>query len=252
MDDRLVNIWQIYYDNQTEHACWPRFKKYYNPVCSPFMENKVILDIVESEDIEPSAWFGVLSPKFGNKARGAIGRNPTPTTLNDKLIELEQSNISVLGFLRSTQQENNILQGNRMHRPGKSPSFSEIMDTTLKLAGIDYDIRQKHRKVKRFNDQGRQTGEEIANFMMNYVICPFWIYKMYVSEILKPCMEVMESNEELSKVLWENSEYHHNKNMRPQLKADLGVPYYPLHTFVCERLWSVFMNIHREITFTHF
>jgi hypothetical protein len=65
-------------------------------------------------------------------------------------------------------------------------------------------------------------------------------------------MQVMNHNAELNKMIWQDSGYHKKKRMSAKLKQDLGVPYYPLHTFICERFWSVYLAMNRQIKFRHY
>lgn len=240
---RLSQIHQIYYNDQTKVQCWDQFQHLHNPTCNEFMENQVIYDFLDTRnDIPSSAWFGILSPKFGFKAVGQLNRPPNATRLDQKLKECEEKGVMVLGFQRHSRTRNPIFQGNNWHLRGKEDNFSDVFEKVIQKAGITYDIKTKTRK----NREGHYSV-----IMMNYIIAPYWIWKMYFNEILKPCMDVMKSDEELKQLLWQDSGYKKNQKLSPAMQA-AGMEYYPLHTFICERFWTMFLHIHREFEFLHF
>ena len=56
----------------------------------------------------------------------------------------------------------------------------------------------------------------------------------------------------LRELLWTDSGYTKKNKLGPYLKEQIGVSYYPYHTFICERFWTMFLNMHPEITVTHY
>jgi hypothetical protein len=88
--------------------------------------------------------------------------------------------------------------------------------------------------------------------MHNYVIAKPHIYDDYAKNILIPCMDVMEKDSDIKTLCWRDSRYFKKRNMSDKLKQDLGVPYYPLHTFICERLWAVYLALNPQINFRHY
>ena len=244
MRERLQHIRQIYYSDQTKLECWPDFTHYHNPTLSPFFENKCIYDILESKPhLNDNEWFGVLSPAFGTKARGALGRSVTPYKLDTRLHECEGANLDVLGFFRTAQNLNNIKQGDNWHLRGQTPNFSDIFAMIIDKAGIQYNINTRLRK----NQNGRP-----CNFMSNFVIARYYLWIQYFRDVLKPCMDVMETDEEIKKLVWQSAKYQKDGRRKQILLKHLGVPYHPLHTFICERMWSMFVNKNRHLTFEHY
>lgn len=240
MSDRFQHIHQIWYNNQSKKECWSRFAHLYNPKLTPFFENTPIFNFFESKpDIPKDAWFGILSPRFGAKAKGVFGRGPTPVSLDKKLEECERNGIDFLGFRRGAQGHN-VSNGNNWH----VKDFGVILQNIIDEAGISYNVLTKHRKNKK---------NQLTNFMNNYVICRFWIYENYFHEILKPCMEVM-MREDVHELLIQKARYSKDRDRErvQRMKEGFGLNYHPLHAFICERFWSIYMGIHRELDFDHF
>ena len=238
------HIYQIYYDAQSKERCFEGFTPVCNERLSPFFENSVIVEVLGNGGSIPGLdWFGVLSPKFFRKAYGG-GVSLSGEKLDTFLAATQKQ---VVGFNIKTTQKNIIKQGDMWH-----PGFSELFDKIIKKAGIDYDIRKPSKKL-----YSLPSGHVVYNnIFSNYVIAKKHIWDDYYQTVLKPCYDVMsdKDNEEIQSLLWRDSGYH---KMNPQavkrsvLKEKLGVPFYPYHTFICERFWTMFLNM-RNYTMTHY
>ena len=128
-----------------------------------------------------------------------------------------------------SQNPNVIRQGDNWHRV-ENGSFSGIVQQVLRGAGIEWSV-------------GDRLRLPIYN---NYVIARPWVWDRYVNEMLNPCMEVMKNAEgEFRELLWQDARYHKSrrKSVQAHLQANFGVPHYPLHTFICERFWSVWVEM---------
>ena len=70
------------------------------------------------------------------------------------------------------------------------------------------------------------------------------VYKKYVTNFLSPAMEVMETDEEIKKLCWQDSNYTKLKRepLSDKAKVQLGVGYYPMHPFLCERFFSQWLE----------
>ena len=206
---------------------------------SPFFENWYIRDLVQKGAHNVGEWFGVLSPYFFTKAMS--GRLTVQKIEQDikqgykqqvarSIYEIQE--LDALGFHPRLRQKNVITQGNRWH----GEDFSQITQLIFDKAEIARDVQKPLPRI----------------VMHNYVIARPHIYEQYVKEILSPCMDVMMYDPEIYALVWQDSTYHKKKKMTEKLKQDLGVPFYPMHTFICERLWAVFLAMNPQINFRHY
>lgn len=206
---------------------------------SPFFENAYIRDLIQKGVHHNDDWFGLLSPHFFTKA---LSGRLTPYKIQHDIergIQIqtgrnrfERHEAEAIGFTPRLKNLNVITQGNRAHGEG----FSELVQDIFNKAGVDWDVSKPLKKV----------------VMSNYIIARPEVYQDYANTVLLPCMEVMETDPDISKRCWEDSRYYKKRSMSAQLKSDLGVPYYPLHTFICERFWSVYLAMNPGVKFRHF
>jgi hypothetical protein len=87
-------------------------------------------------------------------------------------------------------------------------------------------------------------GEVKIPVYQNAFIAKTEIYQDYVKNFLSPAMEVMEKDEEIRTLCYQDSRYYilrENKPFRERVKQFLGLDYCPLHPFVCERFFSVYL-----------
>lgn len=69
------------------------------------------------------------------------------------------------------------------------------------------------------------------------------MYKRYVNEILIPAMEFMETDPKMKELAWKDSEYNKRAGLKqPMLKEVTGLDYYPMTTFLLERLPSIVVD----------
>ena len=237
----LENIYMVAYDPATcDIASRSPFKVYCVDHTSPFFENAYIRDLVEKGAHNQGEWFGVLSPAFFYKALGgSLTPDKIAIYLNKKKKvrtgrrTFQMLDVDALGFNPRSQNSNIIQQGNRWH----GDDFQAIVQAIFDKAGVPWDCSQRLHNV----------------VMSNYIITRPWVYEDYVRSILAPCMDVMENDSSIRETIWRDSGYQKKRNMTDKLKADLGVPYYPLHTFICERFWAVYLAINAEkVTFRHY
>lgn len=230
----VKNFYMIAYNEITSnYVDTTEFKKYEVAKNSEFFENAYILDLIKSETHAESKYFAVLSPAFFNKAcagrvttSGIVEKLEKGLTVPTSRFSSKQVEIDILGFNPHHRNSNIIMQGNRWH----GSNFSEVTQLIFDKAGIDWDVSRKLKHI----------------LLHNYVIAKSEIYEKYVTEILEPCMSVMSNDSEVRELVWKDSGYHKKRRMSEKLKADLGVNYYPLHTFICERFWSVFVALNPE------
>lgn len=206
-----------------------------NKKVSPFFENQVISDIVtnHTNDVE---YVGVFSHKFFHET---VNRELKNITIEEIKNGLNGSDDVVSFFAFKKDNFEMFRHAERVHQ-GIEVCYQEL----FRLFGHVYNPNQKMRCV----------------IYRNAFFAKVDIYKSYVNEMLNPCIALMSDpkNEKLFNALWKDSKYPYTESRfrkHPQLRdkflSDMGVPYYPFHTFVLERMFSYWLNINPEITCKH-
>lgn len=69
------------------------------------------------------------------------------------------------------------------------------------------------------------------------------VYKRYVREILIPAMNYMETDEQMKRYAWRDSQYDKKGGLKlEELKKYTGLDYYPMACFLLERLPSIVID----------
>lgn len=219
------------------------FREYCVGVTSPFFENAYIADLIERKEHWGAKWFGVLSPVFFSKALAGgltvdkikhdIDRGIRRKIARNVFQSLE---IDALGFHPGHKNRNIIKQGARYHGRPNGQVFVDLTQAIFDRAGVAWRV------------------EDDLNLVVynNYIIARPAIWQKYYDDVLGPCMEVMKNDTEIRAECFRDATYHKSKRMSARLKRDLGVPYYPFHSFICERFWAVFLRMNSGIQFRHF
>ena len=205
-------IYQIAYDGSTKDNCvYPCIM---NDKVTPYFESKIIHDFVKKHGTGDE-YFGILSHKFFNK-----NIRVTQDKINDA-IKLDADCIS---FFAKFKKHDLLKCADNWHN-----GFSALFNDIVKSAGL---IPYKGKDWK-------------IIIYQNAFITKSEIYKDYVYNWLSPCIEVMESDA-FRERLWVDSGYYRKNEpqIRDILIRDLGVDYYPLHSFVCERLPNLYFQYH--------
>lgn len=236
----MKGIYIVAYDQKTSDisAKYP-YSVYYADKTSAFFENEYIRDLVNKGAHNDDDFFAVLSPHFFTKA---IGGRLTPHKIQHDIergIQIqtgrntfEKHDVDAIGFTPQLRNTNVITQGDRTHVEG----FSDLVQEIFNLAGVNWNVLTPLKKI----------------VMSNYIIARSSIWQHYADTVLLPCMEVMETDKAISNEVWKDSRYYKKAKMSAKLKQDLGVSYYPLHTFICERFWSVYLAMNPDVNFRHF
>jgi len=88
------------------------------------------------------------------------------------------------------------------------------------------------------------TGTKVKhNIYSNHFIARFGIYEEYVRLLLDPAMEVMRSDKNIMARCMVDSKYTTLKGPLPDnLRKSWGIGYWPMHPFLCERMFSIYIN----------
>jgi hypothetical protein len=220
-------VYQIFYDQYSLDSCYKEFEPIENKVCSPFFENDIIIKLINNNAHIPYDYFGVFSGHFKNKMiHSRDGFKLTPEYIFSKLEG------DVISFFRSHKNKNMVVKAEVFHK-GITKAIQNI------LHNINFPV-----------DLNKDTRFTVYQ---NHFIAKSEIYEAYVKELLEPAIKLMrdKDNKELQNIIWQDSGYHKKKTMPEKLKLEMGVPYYPYHTFLCERLFSLFLNKYTDISCKH-
>lgn len=209
-----LDFYQIIYKEEQAAECYPFAKTYFNDSLTEFFENSVISKLVMESEADRIA---VCSWKLRRKMRWNV-RMPRPLTE-----EVLKTDFQVMSFTGNTKYHQFLGAANAWH-PG-------IIDILKKI-------------MVHFGDP---MPSEVKNpIYQNHFCATREVYQRYVFEYLSPAMILMNNNAELKEMCWKDSNY---SNLAKKDSADseylrkrIGVPYYPLHAFVLERLFSIFCH----------
>lgn len=219
--ENFLKVYQIYFDDS--QAGMLEYIPVKNSDCTPFFENTIIKKLIEEGAHLDAEYFGVVSYSLRNKLDlsrkwGKDIANLSVTEFNPGLFEsvLYERKPDVLSFQRHTPHDN-VTYADKFH-PNFSRYFKEIM------AKIGYDWHP-------------QRLDHVV--YSNFFVAKSEIYARFVHEMLIPAMKVMDEMPELYK----DSRYP--KRLPHHLQRSFGVPHYPYHTFICERMFSYFAHINK-------
>jgi hypothetical protein len=88
---------------------------------------------------------------------------------------------------------------------------------------------------------GLEVKEPKTVIYSNFFIAKYSVYKEYIETIIKPAIKILEEDKELKELVWKNANYISGLP-KEELKLRTGLEYYPFHTFVLERLMSLFLE----------
>lgn len=201
-------IYSIIYD----YAQTIEYDAYFNNINTVNMhsylfEYNVLIDIIDNFKIDDE-YLGIFSHKF-----------PFKTGLfKKKLYWLLKNNpdFDIYGLCLQYNLKGKYLAFTEKVHPG----FSNIFYPLCKDLGL---------KVK--------EPEHIV--YGNFFIAKTNIYRQYVNEIIKPAIELLES-EKYKHLVWLDSNY---KGLpKDQLKLFTELDYYPFHSFLLERLFPIWVD----------
>lgn len=209
------DVWQIYYDKSQEKTLEPYASRYFVEGLSPFFENHVI---AQHEFGLSKQYTGIFSHAYK-----LAWKNPAKHTITHLLENIgEYDAISPCGHWGKGDGYFQAME--RFH-----PGALKIAEMLLSKMGLP------------------PTSEVIvdAHYYFNAFIARTSVYVHYVEEFLKPAMELMETGEELRPLCWQDARYARTKGveLRMRMQVLLGVPYYPMHPFVLERMFAYWCKV---------
>lgn len=212
-----LNVYQIYFEEEQKRYLSPLTHHYFNEKLSPFFENDVIRDLYETKKIHESDYFGIVSWRIEQK-----------NGLSLNLLKNITEDYNFYGFNSAVIRHHVLPMGSAYHQ-----HFGILFTKVLQHLGI------------RFNDVAPIVT---TGFYQNAVIAHRDIYLDYVENWLLPSMKFIETCDDLQfqQLLRADPMYTlYPAGRREKLMEHLGIPHYPYHTFVLERLWSVYYQLNQ-------
>lgn len=192
--------------------------------CPPAFESSLIYESLEAGKHKDRDYYGLLSWQFNRKV---IKRHPNGLPNRENITHyLNTHDPDVLSFWAWKRDVNMITQATRIHT-----KFMEVLKYTLDVCGIPIDEAIK-----------RQKGSFVI--MANYWIAKPHVWDDYKKTVLDPFFRAEETDETFRNLLWSDSGYFKKKrpDIRERLVKHLGVPYYPYHAFILERMPTIFLT----------
>ena len=210
-------IFQIYYDEKSKLKVNLESDFLYNKDLTVFFENLVISEWfrVNYQQLDRIDYIGFLSYNFEDK--------------NDMLIPFEsfkKGDYDIYTLGKTVFNHNVVLFGKTSH-------------------GKYFDILFKQMCESVFNLSALQLDEINLGVYQNAVVCKTYIYKQYVENYLNPCIDWLVKYP-YKDMLFSECKYNGKMSER-ELLLKTGFPYYTFHTFLLERLWSVFIHLNKDI-----
>jgi hypothetical protein len=187
------------------------YKRINNKVCSVeeksyLFEYNKILEYTECwETFSDISYLGYFSHKF-----------PYKTGFYKKYVEeiLDNEDSDVITFCKQTPT---YLAWTEQQHPGFMNVFQKVCD---KLDLI--------------------VSEPRCTIYSNFFVAKSHIYKEYV-QLLQRAIDIMENDPEIRKLCWQDAQYKSGLNTE-DLKKYTGLDFYTFHTFILERLISVWID----------
>ncbi len=226
-----LKIYQIYYSWFQWFSVQHGFKPYFNAGSNRYLENQVILDCYQNHRFKNCDYFGVLSWRFEEK-----------TKLNfDQIanfIKKEKSSADVYAFFQDPDQRSRVKKNMWKHavEMWHPPLFIEIGQMIFDELKIKANILDLETPV----------------IYSNYWIARPQVFAGYVERLLAPAVKIMEENETIKRLCYEDSGYDRQKSISiKQREKIFGRPYFTFHPFICERLFSSWLALNPNIRFNY-
>lgn len=207
-------LYQIYWKETQLPNLFDFATPYFNEHLTPFFENDVIAKVVPKSTAEK---IGVCSWALRQKIGGGIPiREPFSRETLEKPFE-------VLSLMRK-MPDHDVFFGLDQWHPGSKEILFKIFD-----------------KLNR-----PRPGKPKDPIYQNHFVAKRQIYQDYVSELLIPAMYLMSHDEEIKPLVNVDSGYFKLKppfgDFAERCKKYFGSYMTPLHAFLCERLFSLWIH----------
>lgn len=212
----MTYFFQIYWRDDQAKEFFEWTLPYKNEGLTPFFENSVIIDIFDRYMFNSDDKIGVFSWNLRNKMKSNV---PPYRKLSLEVIE---SDYDVLSFTKNTVNHGMLHLAENWHK-----GFWEIINEIWVKLGFGKAFEAKY------------------PIYQNAFMARYDVYNTYLKEVLRPAMELMENDPSIKEKCWKDSNYYKLKGsqeLSERVKKYLGVNYCPMHTFLCERMFSLWLN----------
>lgn len=211
-----IEFHQIYWKDEQLKGMFDFAIPYYNETLTEFFENLPIAKIVSASNAKKIA---VCSHAL--KAKYKPGLPP----IGDITIDRLSSEFDVMAFTRNSKHHDMIAAMDVWH-----PGTREILRQICEKIGLKW-----------------WYNRPLAHPIYQNAFCArAEVYKEYVQTALIPAMKVMEHDKTIRDLCWVDAGYEKlkgpNQEWADRIRKFLNVPYCPLHPFLLERLFSVWIE----------
>lgn len=226
-----IDFTQIYYSDTQKAEIFPFATPYFNDTLTPFFENKIIADIVagnycEDEDCDSITECGMrkMPDRFAICSwalkQKMTARIPPRVELTEEVL---RQDYDVLSFTKNAPGHD-MLGALEVWHPGATAILSRIWSEL----GLEMPKKPKF------------------PIYQNHFCATKQVYKEYVLGFLMKAMYVMEFDDEIRKLCWQNSNYSMTTLGNPvdfdRIEKFFGVRYVPMHAFLLERCFSLWID----------
>lgn len=209
-----IGFYQIWFREEHKKEIFPFASQFHNPTLSEFFENSIISTLVKSTVADKIA---VCSWSLRKKMTMRI---PPRRELFQEVL---QEDFDVMSFSKNVPSHDMLGALEGWH-----PGCTEILKLIFANLSLPFTRKPKF------------------PIYQNAFCAKSEIYKQYVTEFLDPAMELMATNERIKVLCWQDAGYTRttlNETVDlKRIKELLGVPYYPLHPFLLERCFSLWID----------
>jgi len=219
LSDTMLKIYQIYYDDKSFRDVHKTSTGYNNKGKETvFFENTAIIDIITNAP--PADYIGILSHKFYQKM-------PPHLTYQAIYNEISKSRGAIDVYSchpQPGQGNHSVIKLAANYHPGYLETFKYVCDKI----GLKYHI-----------------GNNRCHVYSQHFIAKRSVYKHFVDTVLIPAVAAMSDPTDyvMQDLIWKDSGYQkNNASALKNMKEKFGIEYYPMHTFILERMFTIWMD----------
>lgn len=226
-----IQIFQIAYNEETLKLIdMNKAFLCFNRSSSPFLENDIIANLQQIAD-NRFEYFGILSARFEEKMKYKQSKAKKIDGIHSAIEEDGYSN-DVYSFFGSSTKRNVWKQAEQWQ-----PGILEVAELIFKQYSIE-----------RGQPVGNLLQLDTPVVYQNAFVAKKEIYFDYVQNWLRPLMSIMNTNEAIKSLLFKDAKYKDAKLSAEECLQVFGVPFYTFHSFVCERFFSTYLAVNKEIS----
>lgn len=218
----MTDFYQILFKEEQRAKLYPFATPYFNTTLTPFFENAIIQELVMQSTADKIA---VCSWALKDKRTGVI---PPKRELTAEVLE---EDFDVMSFTKNTGSHEMLGALDAWHA-----GCSEILRKIWSKLGLPMPLKPKF------------------PIYQNAFCARTEIYQEYVTKFLSPAMFLMENDADIRELCYQDAKYTRTilgKDVdMVRIKELLGLDFYPLHAFLLERCFSLWIdNLNLKIVY---